>query len=111
MPDPEIRRFAEDHDVGAISPVYPVFDRRQEGKVAGYRVLRLFERTPGAPPPAYDARGTQDLIRDKASKNRDEIWLGVARERLRASSYLWSSVAPEEREPAASGPASPAVPR
>jgi hypothetical protein len=106
MPDPEIRRFAEDHDVGAISPVYPVFDRRQEGKVAGFRVLRLFERTPGAPPPAYEARGTQDLIREKASKNRDEIWLGVARERLRGSSYLWSSVTSGSGSPVASTPRS-----
>lgn len=89
MPNPAVRRFAEESEVGAISPVFPLTDRRSANEVVAFRVLVLYERTPAPPPPPFREAETQRLIRESAARNRDEVWLGMARARLNEQAYLW----------------------
>ena len=113
MPDPAIRRFALESEVGAVSPVYQVTDPRHPGEVVGYRVLRLYEFTPGSPPPPFAEAGTQELIRKIAAKNRNDIWLSVSRAGLSERSYLWlnDQGAPPRPAEAGAGAASAVGPR
>jgi hypothetical protein len=112
LPDPILRRFADENDVGAISPVYPVRDSRRSNAIVGFRVLRIYERSPGTPPPPYEEAETQEKLSNEASKTREEIFLGMARAKLAETAFLWSNDpgAPAAAE-TAGGPAPAASPR
>jgi len=94
MPDPTVRRFGEEGQVGAISDVLAIHDPRNPDEIVAFRVLRIYERTPGTPPPAFP--DAQAEIRKLESDSRADVWLWAARSRLNQSSYLWS---PDRTEP------------
>ena len=102
MPDPNVRRFGEEGQVGAISPVLAIHDPRTPDEIVAFRVLRIYERTPGAPPPAFP--DAQAEIRKLESDSRSDVWLWAARSRLNKSSYLWS---PDRPEPASAPTSAP----
>jgi hypothetical protein len=92
LPPGDVRSFGEEARVGDVSAVLALPDRREPGKVLGFRVLKLYERIPGRPAPPFATAPAQEALRTWAEDQRDDAWLAVARARLRRTAHLWPAL-------------------
>lgn len=108
LTDPRVRIFGETAAVGAISEVMPLAG--PEGVVA-FRILELYHRdAPPARPPFHDSV-LQGTLRMNARDAREEVWLNLARVRLRGQAYLWPPPQAAQRPPGKGGSTPPSQSR
>lgn len=93
--DAQVREFAEAGAIGDYSEVLPIL---QQGEVVAFRVLKLYAREEGTPPPRFVEPQTQDKLRNFFLRNRDDALLERARTQLHDRAYVWRSPAYPEPE-------------
>jgi hypothetical protein len=105
LQDSDVTRFGRRGSVGDVSPVLVIREQSLSGQIVAYRVLRLYEKIPGAAPPPFATDLAQEALRAWADERRDEAWLGAARARLHRAAYLWPPSATPPPQPALVPPA------
>lgn len=92
FPEPALREFADQAQIGDLSPVLPLTNPRtgQPDPKLGYQVAQLHDRNE-PPIPEFSSPEVQRSLRGFFLRQRQDLILNRARDRLRRNSYSWVS--------------------